>query len=378
MSDLDLDVEHGRRSHRRRRRRRRSNGRVGGCVAVVVAVLILLGAGGFAYVQGRAWLEEAFAPPEDYSGDGTGTVLVEIERGQTSTQIANTLESKDVVASSEAFMDEARTEEKAALIQAGFYQMSRKMSARAALDVLINPDNLVQNAVTIPEGYTVGQTLERLAAETKISLKQLRAAAEKPGRLGLPDYAGGQLEGFLFPATYALPPNATAQSVLTKMVDRFKQAAEEHQLRRKAQAMGLTPLEAVTVASIVEAEARRDQDVGKVARVIYNRLERDMRLQMDSTVHYAVGKAGNVTTTAKDRRSRSPYNTYRVKGLPPGPIDSPGERALAAALEPAQGDWIYFVTVNIDTGETKFATTDEEHARNVEEFREFCRGSDAC
>jgi UPF0755 protein len=374
MSDLDTGVDRGHRSHRRKR----SGSRTGGCVAVVIALLILVGAGGFAYVKGRAWLEETFAPPEDYRGQGTGTVLVEIEQGQTSTQIGATLESEDVVASSEAFMAEARTEEKAAFIQAGFYEMSRKMSARAALDVLIDPDNLVQNAVTIPEGFTVEQTLEQVAKKTDIALKQLRAAAEKPGRLGLPGYANGHLEGFLFPATYALPPNATAEDALTRMVDRFKQAAESQDLRRRAEAMGITPLEAVTVASIVEAEARRDQDVGKVARVIYNRLEQDMQLQMDSTVHYAVGKVGNVTTTAKDRRSRSPYNTYRVNGLPPGPIDSPGERALAAALEPERGDWLYFVTVNTDTGETKFAGTEEEHARNVEEFREFCRSSDAC
>jgi len=347
-------------------------------MAVVVALAILLGAGAFAYVEGKAWLEQTFAPPPDYEGNGEGTVLVEVESGQTSTQIAETLEDKDVVASVEAFMDEARSEERAALIQAGFYEMARKMSARSALDVLIDPENLVQNALTIPEGYTVEQTMRQIAEKTDITLDQLRAAARKPDALGVPDYADGELEGFLFPATYALPPKATAEDVLTMMVDRFDQAAQANDLKRRADQMGVTPLEALTVASIVEAEARRDEDVRRVARVIYNRLEVDMPLQMDSTVHYAVGKAGDVTTTSRDRRSDSPYNTYRVTGLPPGPIDSPGERALSAALDPAEGDWLYFVTVNLRTGETKFASDDKGHARNVEEYREYCRSSDAC
>ncbi|HET7326916.1 MAG TPA: endolytic transglycosylase MltG [Nocardioidaceae bacterium] len=358
--------------------RPRSHGRISGYLAVIVSLAVLVGAGGFAYAKGRAWLEDTFAPPADYAGPGEGRVLIEVESGQTSTQIAQTLEEADVVASVEAFMDEARTEEMAALIQAGFYQMRHKMSARAALDVLIDHDNLVQNAVTIPEGFTVDQTLKRIAKETDIPLRRLKAAADHPGKLGLPAYAEGHLEGFLFPATYPLPPDATARGVLTTMVDRFERAAEANDLKQRAKALGITPLEAVTVASIVEAEARRDEDVAKVARVIYNRLEEGMRLQMDSTVHYAVGKSGNVTTTDTDRAIDSPYNTYRVHGLPPAPIDSPGERALSAALHPAPGDWLFFVTVNLRTGETKFAETGEQHARNVEEFREYCRSSDAC
>jgi UPF0755 protein len=115
-----------------------------------------------------------------------------------------------------------------------------------------------------------------------------------------------------------------------------------------------------------------------VARVVYNRLERGMELQMDSTVHYAVGKDSEVTTTPSDRRSRSPYNTYRVTGLPPGPINSPGETALAAALHPAAGRWLYFVTVDLDTGRTRFAAGERGHHRNVQRFMEYCETSDAC
>jgi UPF0755 protein len=381
MSDVGLrmDRHHRDRHHRAaRNRRRRRRRRASSFVAVVIALAVLVGAGAFAYMAGRDWLEEAFSPPPDYPGPGEGSVLIEVESGQTSTEIADTLAEEDVVASVDAFMDEARTEEKTALIQAGFYEMKRKMSARGALTVLIDPENIVQDVVTVPEGYIVSETLQRIAKQTDIPLRRLERAAADPARLGLPAYAENELEGFLFPATYPLPPNASAREVLTSMVDRFKQAARDHELEAGADELGLTPREVVTVASIVQAEARRAEDFPKVARVIYNRLEADTRLQMDSTVHYAVGKAGDVATTAADRRSTSRYNTYRVTGLPPGPINSPGEQALTAALEPADGDWMFFVTVNIETGETKFAENEADHARNVEEYRDYCRRSDVC
>jgi UPF0755 protein len=359
-------------------RERRQCGRASGCLAVVVALAVLVGVGVFVFVTGRSWLEDAFAPPADYAGTGEGSVLIEVEPGHTSTEIANTLKENNVIASVEAFMDEARTEDKAALIQAGYYEMSRRMSARSALDVLIDPANLVQNPVTIPEGYTVDQTLRTLAEETDIPLSRLRRAARHPRTLGLPDYAEGQLEGFLFPATYPLAPRARAREVLAMMVDRFEQAAGDLKLVQGAEDLDLTPLEVVTVASIVEAEVSRERDFPKVARVVYNRLERGMELQMDSTVHYAVGKDSEVTTTPSDRRSRSPYNTYRVTGLPPGPINSPGETALAAALHPAAGRWLYFVTVDLDTGRTRFAAGERGHHRNVQRFMEYCETSDAC
>jgi UPF0755 protein len=134
----------------------------------------------------------------------------------------------------------------------------------------------------------------------------------------------------------------------------------------------------MTIASLVQAEARDDEDFAKVSRVIYNRLEKSMPLQFDSTVHYAVGRDGKVSTSEEDRNVDSPYNTYRHPGLPPTPIMAPGEQAIKAALEPAEGDWLYFVTTNPDTGETKFAETFAEHQKNVAEFKEYCATSDSC
>src|SRR5918998_1759727 len=146
------------------------------------------------------------------------------------------------------------------------------------------------------------------------------------------------------------------------------------QVEASAKKLKLDPYEVLIVASIIEKEVRRPEDRAKVARVIYNRLAEDMKLQMDSTVTYALNLKG--TTTSKEQRnSRSPYNTYRYKGLPPGPISAPGKAALEAAAEPENGKWMYFVTVNLDTGETKFATTDEEFQKLVAEFQAWCQSN---
>jgi UPF0755 protein len=371
---FDMEQRHSHRGERRRRRPRRS----AGCLAVLVSLVVLLGLGGFAVIKGRAYLEDVFAPPPDYEGNGHGSVLVEVQDGDTSTEIANTLYKEGVVASEEAFIDVARDEPRATLIQVGFYDMAKKMSADAALQRMLDPDSMVTNAVTIPEGYTVQQTLSQAAEDTDFGRGALERAADDEERLGLPPYAGDDLEGYLFPATYELPPDGTPRMLLRMMVDRFEESAQRLDLEKQAASLGMSPQEIVTVASIVQSEARRPGDFPKVARVIYNRLDRGMPLQMDSTVHYAVGKSGQVTTTDEDRASSSPYNTYRFSGLPPGPIASPGDAALNAALHPADGDWIYFVTVNPDTGETKFASTNAEHQENVARLQEFCRQSPKC
>jgi UPF0755 protein len=374
VSNIGFDMEHRHRGVRRKRGRRRA----AGCLAVLVSLVVLVGLAGFAVVKGRAYLEDVFAPPPDYSGDGRGSVLVEVQDGDTSTEIADTLYKSGVVASEEAFIDVAREEPRATLIQVGFYDMAHRMSAQAALNRMLDPSSIVTNAVTVPEGYTVEQTLQQAAADSDLALGKLQQAADDPQSLGLPAYAGGNPEGYLFPATYELAPNATEEQMLRMMVSRFEQSAQRLDLERQARRLGMSPQQVVTVASIVQREARQPADFAKVARVIYNRLERGMPLQMDSTVHYAVGKTGQVTTTDEDRASSSPYNTYRVTGLPPGPIASPGDSALQAALHPAEGDWIYFVTVNIDTGETKFAVTDAQHQKNVAQLHAFCRQSPKC
>jgi UPF0755 protein len=171
------------------------------------------------------------------------------------------------------------------------------------------------------------------------------------------------------------------------MFDRFGTAAQAVDLEAAAAERNLTPREAVTIASIVQREVRREEDMARVAQVVYNRLDGSCRsngipaglLQMDSTVHYAINDdSDSVFTTEQERRIDSAYNTYRNPGVPPGPIASPGEAALRAALEPAGGDDCYFSAVNLDTGETKFAVTQEDHEANVAELQGYCRESDLC
>jgi UPF0755 protein len=165
------------------------------------------------------------------------------------------------------------------------------------------------------------------------------------------------------------------------MVDRFEQAAQQARLKARARQLGYTPAEVMVVASLVESEASRDQDRAKVARVIYNRLEGDETnglLQLDATVNYAHGRNLGARTTSTHREIDSPYNTYVTPGLPPTPIEAPGDAAIEAAANPAQGDWYYYVTVNLRTGETKFAKTYPQHLRHKAELDEYCRSSDAC
>ena len=160
---------------------------------------------------------------------------------------------------------------------------------------------------------------------------------------------------------------------MQQMVSQYKSVARDIQLEASAKKLKRTPYEVLTVASIIEREVNQDQYRAKVARVLYNRLDKGMKLQLDSTVVYAENLKTN-TTTAKDRASKSRYNTYRYKGLPPGPISAPGKAALQAAAQPENGKWLYFVTVNFDTGETKFANTEAEFRVIKEEFQDLVPG----
>jgi UPF0755 protein len=232
--------------------------------------------------------------------------------------------------------------------------------------LLVDGATKVVERVTIREGLRVPQTLDLLAEGTGSPLKQLERAA-RSGRIGLPPYAGGEPEGYLFPDTYDFGPGLDPTETLTVLTDRFASVADEIGLEAGARRAGFTPHEIVTMASLAQAEAGTPEDFGKVVRVILNRLDDGQPLQFESTIFFATGKFG-VFPDDEDYLVDSPYNTYQNPGLPPGPINSPGQDALEAALDPPAGEWRYFVTVNLDTGETKFAETFEEHERNVAEL----------
>jgi UPF0755 protein len=278
--------------------------------------------------------------------------VVEVAPGDSTAAIAATLEQSDVVASSDAFIGVAAGDERALGIQPGFYAMLQQMSAEGALERLLDPAARVQSEVAVPEGLRVEETVDRLVQATDVPRRDFERALERPRALGLPGYAEGSAEGFLFPATYTFQPDATAEEMLAAMVDRYEQAAKEVGLLEGAAEAGYTPREALTVASLVQAEVAV-RDFGKASRVVANRLELGMTLGFDSTVNYALG-ISDLTLVNDQLGVDSPYNTYKYAGLPPGPINSPGEDAMRAAINPPDGTWLYFVAVAPGSDETRF------------------------
>ena len=351
-----------------RRRRRKKKERKGG-LAVAIALLLVVAVlgGGAALVFGvGAKIKDALSTSSapDYPGPGQGEVLIEVESGQTVSQVGETLKREDVIKSTQAFFEVANANPESSTLQPGFYSLQHKMPAADALDALLDPSARVQARVTLPEGLRLDETLEKLATGTELPLKDYREALKNAEDLGLPDYAQGNPEGFLYPATYEVPPDADAASVLEQLFTAYAGAAEEAGIERTPR----DPEELVIIASLVEAEARHDEDFGKVARVVYNRLEAGMPLQFDSTVNYAL-KADKEIVTYEDLGEDSPYNTYQNTGLPPAPINSPGLKAMTAAVNPPDGDWLYFVTTDPEAGTTKFTGDYQEFLRFKAELK---------
>ncbi|MDF1605604.1 endolytic transglycosylase MltG [Nocardioides sp. YIM 152315] len=364
---------------RRRSRKRRS---VPGCLAVIVALAVIVGGFYFVVTWGIDKIGDQFSSADDYPGPGHGNVTFQVHSGDTAAVMGRNLKSDGVVASVEAFIDAANADPESNGIQAGYFPLKKEMAAADVVDVLVDPSNMVKDTVTFPEGLRVVDMVKILAEQTDYSKKDFEKVLDKPDKLGLPDYADGNPEGYLFPATYDFGPDATPESMLTDMVDRWRQAAEDADLEAAAADLGYTPQELMTVASLVEAEGRGD-DMPKIARAIYNRLQPDNTetnglLQIDATVNYALGRNLGVALTEEDLAVDSPYNTRLYPGLPPGPIEAPGDDAINAALNPAEGPWYYWVTVNLKTGETKFATTLDEFNEYKAEFLQYCETSEAC
>ena len=346
IEDLGHDDEDGhggavpltydRRGGRSRRRRP---------LAVLLSLLVLGGlvVGIVLGVQALLGLTEA----EDYSGAGTGSVEIRVEEGDTLSDIARTLVDADVIASTRPFVDAAEGRPEATGIQPGLYAVRSQMSGEEALDMLLASDSRLVSRVTVPEGLTVAQTLQTIAAETGRPIEELQAAADDIAALGLPAYAGGQLEGYLFPATYDVDPDQTSAEILSTMVAQFSAVAGRLQLEQRAAALGLSPEDVVTVASMIQSETRLDEERPDVAQVIYNRLAQGVRLGIDATLAYGLNKSGNELTVA-DLQSDNPYNTRTQDGLPPTPISSPGEASLEAALAPSSGDLLYYVLESAD------------------------------
>jgi UPF0755 protein len=325
-------------------------------VALLLGLVLVLG---LAVVLGVRALGALGEGADDYPGPGSGSVEIAVERGDTASAIGRTLESADVVKSVEAFVAAATDDERSRGIKPGTYTMALQMSADGALARMLDPASRVDSVVTLPEGLRLEAALDLIAENTRLSRGELAAAARDLAGIGVPAWGrkGGTAEGFLFPAQYDVGPTQDATALLSDMVDRFDVAATNVDLVAQARAKNISPYEALIVASLIESEVP-PADYAKAARVIYNRLNDGMKLQIDATVNYALDRSTTAVSLA-DLEVDSPYNTYKYAGLPPTPINSPGEAAMRAALNPADGDWLYWVTVNLETGETKFAETSE-------------------
>lgn len=345
--------------------------------AVILSLTVLVGGGLVVYnIINDAYIE--WRTTEDFIGEGTTDVEVLIEQGMGITQIGDMLTEAGVVRSTKAFRDAVSEADAANKVQAGRFKLKKQVPAEKAVQMLLNPANQIRLQVTFPEGKTMTQQRDIIAASVGIKAEDVAEAEKDVTQYGLPGYANDKLEGFLFPSTYQVVEPPRASSIIKTQVDQFNKVASEINLEARAAELGRSPRDIVIVASILEKEVNKDDLLPQVSAVIYNRLKANEKLEMDSTVHYAIGQYDKVTTTAEDRKINSPYNTYRNPGLPAGPIGNPGKAALEAALTPADSKAKFFVTVNLETGETRFAETYEEHQKNVKLFQKYCETSDRC
>ena len=368
IEELDLAFEERgekgrhRRGYRRKKNKRRGRGRSFAALFLTFALLGSLAGGawyGFDRIQG-------YLMTPDYDGSGTGEVVVEVLTGQTLAEIGNTLVTADVIKSVKAFVEAAETNPRSQGIQPGKYKVRKQMSGAAALAMLLDLKNKWVNKVTIKEGMVTLNIYAELSKVTKIPVAEFTEAAKDPVKLGVPaswfkrsdgKKAAKTLEGFLFPATYELPPDATAEEILKTMVQKFLDLTDEMKFVERVQKeRGISPYEALIAASIAEAESVNHEDMAKVARVLYNRVYTGNYhckcLEIDSAINYWLRLQGkdpkdsDVLTQNDLHDPKNPYNTHDVDGMPIGPISNPGEVALKGAMDPPAGDWIFFMTID--------------------------------
>ena len=299
----------------------------------------------------------------DFEGPGEGDVVIRIEEGEDGLVITQKLLDAGVVRDFDSFY--RHLIENSAVFYPGSFMMRLQMSNQSALEVLSNSANAMTYRVTIPEGYRAVQIFSELSKITGIPAGEFESVAEDLSGLGIPD-AALTIEGYLFPATYNFDTDATAREIIETMVERMKQ-----ELIRFDVPVGKWH-ELLTLASIVQREAKLEQDFYKVSRVFANRIELGMKLETDPTISYSYsGK--DMSELSRQKQIDHGYNTYLIQGLPPGPIASPGALAIEATLNPVAGDWLFFVTINLESGETKFSKTLAEHEKWVVFLRQWER-----
>jgi UPF0755 protein len=394
IDDLDLGFDEQDRGekgkHRRSAVRKRNGGSGGGrgrtVLALLLALVLLGGIGGGAF-YGFDRVQNYFVTP-DYDGTGTGEVTVEIKQGALIADMADALVAAGVVKSAKAFVEAAEANSRSKNIQPGTYKLRKQMSGESAVAAMLDLKNRIVSGVTIPEGRTAKNVYKLLSEKTKIPVKEFEAAAKDPAALGVPDWwfkrtdgkkVKPSIEGFLYPDTYEIPPKATAETILKLMVENFLSVTGEMKFADRVQKErgGISPYEALIVASLAQAEAGNKDDLGKVARVAYNRVFGEFPcncLEMDVTVNYYLESIGKPTkrsgdmTTAELDDPKNPYNR-KLRGLVPTPINNPGKQAMEGAMDPPPGKWLFFVAIDKE-GHSAFAETYADHEKNMVKARE--------
>jgi UPF0755 protein len=393
----DRHSDHGQYRSTRGRRpvRRRNRRRITVWVSIVV-ILALIGGGvwyGLTQILGIDLLGY-----DDYSGSGERDVVVEIPNGASTGEIAKALADSDVVASTKAFMEAAKNDDRVLGIQPGYYVMRTKISGQDAVTKILTPKSRT-GRLEIRAGWQLhdikkeGDAVEpgivqRLAdascadlngTSTCVPVEQLRevAATADLAALGVPDWAAPvasqlepdrRLEGLIMPGVYDVRPGASAEELWRKVISESTTRMQAWGMPKTAAETGFTPYQVLIMASLIEREAI-EKDFAKVSRVTYNRLAQQMELQYDSTVNYVLDRPA-IRTKDEDRNSAGPYNTYAPgSNLPPGPISAPSKKAIEAAVAPAPGTWLFFVRCEKD-GTSCFAETLSEHQNNVRRAQE--------
>ncbi len=401
IGDLDLAFEEGhergRPRHRRTRRRpgpggKKSRGRSLAALFFALVLLAALGTAGW-WTVGKV---SDYFTVKDYNGTGTGSATIQVQDGDTATDIGNKLYTAGVVRSARAFIDAAKADPASQQIQVGYYKLHQHMKGSEALKMLLAKDangnllNKVSTKVTIPEGTISVDIYAILSKATNIPVADFQAAGKDPIALGVPDWwfkrqdnkpavqtvAGAvSIEGFLFPDTYDFDPGATAKQILSTMVKHFLDVTTQlNFVNTVQQNLNISPYEALIAASIAQVEGKFPNDMAGIARVIYNRAYGNNFpcgcLQQDSTANYWLRITGHDQKSSKDLTTtelndpKNPYNTTLKAGMPAGPISNPGKDALTGAMNPPKNGNLYFVTID-KQGHTAFAATLAQHDANV-------------
>jgi UPF0755 protein len=379
------------RADRKREARGQRKRRIGRAIVLAMVVVVVVGA---VFLGSKLW-HSLFGGGNDFSGDGVNDVVIQVHDGDSTTAIGKTLQERKVVATVAAFVDAAEGNTAISAIQPGFYKVRTEIPASSAVARLADPQNRVGKLV-IPEGRQLDDIQDvktnavtdgifsLISKATCVNLDGDRhcvsgddlknaATTAAPSDLSIPEWAMNpvtalgsdhrRIEGLIAPGTWNIDPSAAPQDILATLIGTSATQYAQGGLLDTAKAMNMSPYQILTVGSLVQRESKPD-DFAKVARVIYNRLAENRTLEFDSTVNYPLDRI-EVATTDGDRGQHTPWNTYVRPGLPATPICSPGQPALAAAEQPAPGDWLYFVTIDLQ-GTTLFTRDYDQHLANIE------------